>query len=93
MILLYGQERADGWIAQPAPQDRVSLWGVAFLYLYGAICWILFLVSICGFMSKAGRVTAGLAGGFCSLRFGDGCWPAHRDDFLFGCLAFRQAGK
>jgi hypothetical protein len=69
MILLYGQERADGWIAQPAPQDRVSLWGVAFLYLYGAICWILFLVSICGFMSKAGRVTAGLPGGFLFYSF------------------------
>ncbi len=69
MILLYGQERADGWITQPAPQDRVSLWGVAFLYLYGAICWILFLVSICGFMSKAGRVTAGLAGGFLFYSF------------------------
>src|SRR5271156_2204584 len=60
LILLYGQERADGWIVQPTPQDRVSLWGVAFLYLYGGICWILFLVSICSFMSKAGRVTCGL---------------------------------
>src|SRR5271156_6798431 len=33
MILLYGEERADGWIVQPAPQDRVSVAGVAFLYL------------------------------------------------------------
>jgi hypothetical protein len=69
MILLYGQERADGWIVQPAPQDRVSLWGVAFLYLYGGICWILFLVSICSFMSKAGRVTCGLVGGFLFYSF------------------------
>jgi hypothetical protein len=64
MILLYGQERADGWIVQPAPQDRVSLWGVAFLYLYGGVCCLLFLVSICRFMGSAGRVTTGLYGGF-----------------------------
>jgi hypothetical protein len=69
MILLYGQERADGWIVQPAPQDRVSLWGVAFLYLYGGICWILFLVSICKFMSMAGRVESGLARGFLFYSF------------------------
>jgi hypothetical protein len=69
MVLLYGQERADGWIAQPAPQDRVSLWGVGFLYLYGGTCWILFLVSIFSFMNKAGRVTAGLTGGFLFYAF------------------------
>src|SRR5271155_2796984 len=64
MILLYGQERADGWIPQPAPQDRVSLWGVAFLYLYGGMCYVLFLFSIWRFMGTAGRVIGGLAGGF-----------------------------
>jgi hypothetical protein len=69
MILLYGQERADGWIVQPAPQDRVSLWGVAFLYLYGGTCWIRFLVSIWSFMHKAGRVTIGLTGGFLFYSF------------------------
>jgi hypothetical protein len=69
LILLYGQERADGWIVQPKPQDRVSLWGVAFLYVFGAICWVLFLVSICRFMSGAERVTAGLPGGFLFYAF------------------------
>lgn len=64
LILLYGQERVDGWIVQPAPQDRVSLWGVAFLYLYGGVCYVLFLVSICRFMATAGRVTSGLYRGF-----------------------------
>src|SRR5271155_6096386 len=58
LILLYGQERADGWIVQPAPQDRVSLWGVGVLYLYGGICYIVFLYSIRCFMTHAGRVTA-----------------------------------
>jgi len=69
MILLYGQERADGWIIQPAPQDRVSLWGVAFLYVYGGTCWILFLTSIYEFMTKAGRVETGLARGFLFYSF------------------------
>ena len=64
MILLYGVERADGWIVQPAPQDRVSVWGVAFLYLYGGACYFIFLYSICRFMGTAGRVSTGLAGGF-----------------------------
>lgn len=58
LVLLYGQERADGWIVQPAPQDRVSFWGVAFLYVYGGICYIVFLYSIRCFMTHAGRVTA-----------------------------------
>jgi hypothetical protein len=69
LILLYGQERADGWIVQPEPQNRVSLWGVAFLYLYGGICYVVFLYSICRFMGEAGRVTAGLYRGFFSYAF------------------------
>jgi hypothetical protein len=56
LVLLYGHERADGWIVQPRPQDRVSLWGVAFLYVYGGICYVVFLYSICRFMGEAGRV-------------------------------------
>jgi hypothetical protein len=64
LILLYGQERADGWIVQAAPQDRVSLCGVACLYVYGGVCYVLFLYSICRFMSTAGRVATGLAVGF-----------------------------
>src|SRR5271168_4473084 len=72
LILLYGQERADGWIVQPAPQDRVSVWGVAFLYLYGGAGYILFLYSICRFMSTAGRVSTGLAGDF--LLYALGGW-------------------
>jgi hypothetical protein len=69
LILLYGQERADGWIVQPVPQDRVSLRGVAFLYVYGGICYVVFLYSICRFMSEAGRVTADLHRGFLFYAF------------------------
>jgi hypothetical protein len=69
LILLYGQERADGWIVQPAPQDRVSLWGVAFLYLYGGIGYLVFLFSIYPFMGEAGRVLTGLPGGFLFYSF------------------------
>ena len=61
LVLLYGQERADGWITQPAPQDRVSLWSIGLLYVYGGICYVLFLVSIGKFMSEAGRVEDNLA--------------------------------
>src|ERR1700740_3004072 len=64
LILLYGQERADGWIVQPAPQDRVSVGGVGFLYLYGGIGYVVFLTSIYRFMREAGRVLTGLLGGF-----------------------------
>src|SRR5580704_13205998 len=64
LILLYGQERADGWIPQPAPQDRVSLWGVAFLYLYGAVCYIVFRCSICYYMGQAYRITENLPSRF-----------------------------
>jgi hypothetical protein len=64
LILLYGQERADGWIVQPAPQDRVSLWGVACLYLCGGIGYVIFLFSVYRFMGDAGRVLTGLRGGF-----------------------------
>jgi hypothetical protein len=69
LCLLYGQERADGWIVQPKPQDRVSLWGVAFLYGYGGICYVVFLYSIWRFMSHAARVTAGLDRGFLFYAF------------------------
>lgn len=64
LILLYGQERADGWIVQPAPQDRVSVWGVGFLYLCAGIGYVAFLYSIYRFMGGAGRVPTGLRGGF-----------------------------
>ena len=54
---------------QPAPQDRVSLWGVAFLYLYGGIGYVVFLISIYRFMGEAGRVLTGLRGGFLFYSF------------------------
>jgi hypothetical protein len=57
LVLLYGEERADGWVERPKPQDRISHWAVASLYVYGGICYISFLFSICKFMSTAGRVT------------------------------------
>jgi hypothetical protein len=77
LVLLYGEERVDGWAQMPAPQDRISLWTVGFLYLYGGTCYVTFLISICRFMSDAGRVEgnpsgscflyslAGMAGGVC----------------------------
>jgi hypothetical protein len=64
LILLYGEERADGWENLPAPQDRVTPWSVALLYLYGGICYVRFLSSIAQFMTTAGRVEGNLLGGF-----------------------------
>jgi hypothetical protein len=64
MILLYGEERADGWGNLPAPQNRVSTASVALLYIYGGICYVRFLVSIGQFMTTAGRVENNLLGGF-----------------------------
>jgi hypothetical protein len=56
LVLLYGEERADGWADRPKPQERISRSTVTVLYVYGAICYVLFLFSICSFMSTAGRV-------------------------------------
>jgi hypothetical protein len=56
LILLYGEERADGWAERAAPKARVSARGVALLYVYGGLCYVIFLVSICQFMSHAGRI-------------------------------------
>jgi len=64
MMLLYGEERADGWANLAAPQDRVSTVSVALLYLYGGICYARFVVSIGQFMATAGRVEGNLLGGF-----------------------------
>jgi hypothetical protein len=64
MVLLYGEERADGWGSLPAPQDRVTTFSVALLYLYGGICYVRFLVSIGQFMATAGRVVENLLRGF-----------------------------
>jgi hypothetical protein len=64
LILLYGEERADGWVNLPAPQDRVSALSVVLLYLYGGLCYVRFLVSIEEFMGQAGRVEGNLLGGF-----------------------------
>ncbi len=64
MILLYGEERADGWGNLPAPQDRVSTLSVALLYIYAGLCYVRFLVSIGQFMTTAGRVESDLLGGF-----------------------------
>lgn len=56
LVLLYGEERADGWGDRRAPQDRISRPSVLLLYLYAGVCYTVFLVSICKFMSQAGRV-------------------------------------
>lgn len=58
LVLLYGEERADGWAPRPKPEERIARWTVAVLYAYGAICYVLFLFSICNFMSTAGRVNS-----------------------------------
>jgi uncharacterized membrane protein len=64
LILLYGEERADGWGNLAAPQDRVTTLSVALLYLYGAICYVRFLLSIGQFMAIAGRVEGNLVVSF-----------------------------
>lgn len=64
LILLYGEERADGWKNLLAPQDRVTTSSVALLYLFGGICYVRFLVSIGQFMTMAGRVEENLPGRF-----------------------------
>lgn len=64
LILLYGEERADGWENLAAPQDRVSTLSVALLYLYGGLCYVRFLISIGEFMSTAGRVESNLIASF-----------------------------
>jgi len=64
LILLYGEERADGWANLQAPEDRVSTVSVALLYIYGGICYVRFLGSIGQFMTTAGRVEGDLLGGF-----------------------------
>jgi hypothetical protein len=64
LILLYGEERADGWGNLAAPQGRVTTLSVALLYLYGGVCYARFLISIGEFMSPAGRVESNLIAGF-----------------------------
>ena len=64
MMLLYGEERADGWANLAAPQDRASTASVALLYIYGGICYVRFLFSVGQFMATAGRVEGNLLGGF-----------------------------
>jgi hypothetical protein len=56
LVLLYGEERADGWAARPKPEERIARWTVVALYVYGMLCYVLFLFSVCSFMSTAGRV-------------------------------------
>jgi hypothetical protein len=64
LVLLYGEERADGWGNLAAPQDRVTTLSVVLLYLYGGICYVRFLLSIGQFMTTAGRVESNLLGRF-----------------------------
>ena len=64
LMLLYGEERADGWGNLAAPQDRVTTVSVALLYLYGGVCYVRFLLSIGQFMTTAGRVEGNLPGRF-----------------------------
>src|SRR5215471_11825125 len=47
LILLYGQERADGWADRGKPEDRVKKWVVALLYGMGGVFYVVFLVSVC----------------------------------------------
>ena len=69
LVLLYGHERADGWMPQPPPQDRVSLWSIALLYAYAGIGYLWFLYSIYQFMQEAGRVPAPLGASFLLYAF------------------------
>jgi len=64
LVLLYGEERADGWENLAAPQDRVTTQSVALLYLFGGICYVRFLWSVGQFMATAGRVESDLVAGY-----------------------------
>jgi hypothetical protein len=70
LILLYGEERADGWADRPKPEDRVSKAAVALLYLFGSACYIALLVSVCRAMLLSGRPTEGLISQFVLLSIG-----------------------
>src|SRR5260370_13139892 len=70
LILLYGEEPADGWENLAAPQDRITPWNVALLYLYRGICYLHFLMSIAQFIPAPARVAYNLLP--CLLIF-----PAH----------------
>src|SRR6516165_9831634 len=45
LVLLYGEERADGWAPQPTPKQPISRLSVVLLYLYGGACYLTFLFS------------------------------------------------
>jgi hypothetical protein len=64
LVLLYGEERADGWAPQPTPKQPISRLSVVLLYLYGGACYLTFLFSIYEFMGKAGRILDNLGPGF-----------------------------
>jgi hypothetical protein len=70
LVLLYGEERTDGWVERAKPQDRISPWWVTALYVYGAVCYISFLFSICDFMRTAGRVNVAVSRFFLWSLFG-----------------------
>jgi hypothetical protein len=46
LVLLYGEERADGWQPNAPAEERVSIWSVVALYVVAAMCYVVFLGSI-----------------------------------------------
>jgi len=46
LVLLYGEERADGWQPDATAEQRVSIRSVVALYVVAVICYIVFFASI-----------------------------------------------
>lgn len=54
LILLYGQERVDGWRDRPSPEDRVQKWPVIALYVAGIAAWASLLFFVRFRMARSG---------------------------------------
>jgi len=58
LVLLYGEERADGWQPDATAEQRVSIRSVVALYVVAVICYIVFFASIRSRMLLAPRSPA-----------------------------------
>ena len=56
LILLYGEERLDGWQDRGDPEDRVPKWAVALLYAGGAGAWVSLMYAVDHSMADSGPV-------------------------------------
>lgn len=46
LVLLYGEERADGWQKRPSPNERIATWEVVALYAVAAVGYAVFLGAV-----------------------------------------------